>query len=80
MSAGTGSLVRLPGPSIDKPNIFQFGYPYENMFQELKTKDAKLLGLRYFNLNGVYSAHRYALIPADIRRMASSKCWIEIET
>lgn len=42
MSAGTGSQVRMPGPTADKPNVYQFGYPYEAMYQELKAKDQKL--------------------------------------
>jgi RNA polymerase II subunit A C-terminal domain phosphatase SSU72 len=43
ISFGTGSLVRLPGPSISQPQVYPFNTTsYATMYDELLAKDAKL--------------------------------------
>lgn len=43
ISFGTGSLVRLPGPSITQPNVYSFNsVSYQQMHDELSAKDARL--------------------------------------
>lgn len=43
LSFGTGSLVRLPGPSITQPNVYNFNVTsYDNIHNELLSKDSRL--------------------------------------
>ncbi|KAL3474699.1 RNA polymerase II subunit A C-terminal domain phosphatase ssu72 [Aspergillus californicus] len=43
ISFGTGSLVRLPGPSITQPNVYNFNSTsYAQMYDELMSKDERL--------------------------------------
>ncbi|KAI8500388.1 PREDICTED: RNA polymerase II subunit A C-terminal domain phosphatase SSU72-like [Branchiostoma belcheri] len=41
-SFGTGAQVKLPGPSPDKPNVYDFGTTYDQMHQDLTQKDLSL--------------------------------------
>jgi len=49
ISFGTGSLVRLPGPSISQPNVYNFNSTsYNSMHDELQSKDPRL-----YRANGI---------------------------
>lgn len=49
ISFGTGTLVRLPGPSISQPNVYAFDKTsYDAMWRELEGKDARL-----YRANGI---------------------------
>ncbi|CAF3008924.1 unnamed protein product [Rotaria socialis] len=47
-SYGSGQQVKLPGPSLEKPNVYTFDTPYEFMYKDLYNKDASL-----YTQNGV---------------------------
>ncbi|XP_008781458.1 RNA polymerase II subunit A C-terminal domain phosphatase SSU72 [Phoenix dactylifera] len=41
-SYGTGAHVKLPGPSLREPNVYEFGTPYKHMYDDLRRKDPEL--------------------------------------
>ena len=44
-SFGTGSHVKLPGPTPDKPNVYDFKTTYVQMYNDLVRKDKELYPL-----------------------------------
>ena len=44
-SYGTGSVVKLPGPSPHQPNSYDFDTTYEDMYKDLCVKDQTLYPL-----------------------------------
>eukprot|EP00300_Choanocystis_sp_HF-7_P015251 c18988_g1_i1.p2 GENE.c18988_g1_i1~~c18988_g1_i1.p2 ORF type:complete len:173 (+),score=44.61 c18988_g1_i1:117-635(+) len=41
-SYGTNSKIRLPGPTADRPNVFEFGTSYSTMLKQLSSENADL--------------------------------------
>ncbi|KAK2703519.1 RNA polymerase II subunit A C-terminal domain phosphatase SSU72-like [Artemia franciscana] len=41
-SYGSGDRVKIPGPAIDKPNVYDFGVTYDKIFADLCRKDKDL--------------------------------------
>ncbi|XP_068646413.1 uncharacterized protein [Aristolochia californica] len=41
-SYGTGAHVKLPGPSLREPNVYDFGTPYKQMLDDLRRRDSEL--------------------------------------
>lgn len=42
MSFGTGDKVKLPGPAMDRPNVYDFGVSYDEIHADLVKKDKTL--------------------------------------
>ena len=49
-SYGTGNLVKLPGASADKPNVYKFDWTYDKIHKDLSRKD-----LNMYTENGILS-------------------------
>ena len=42
LSFGTGDKIKLPGPSLNQPNVYEFGTSYEEIYQDLSRKDKSM--------------------------------------
>ena len=59
-SYGVGTKVRLPGESINRPLIYDFGTPYRDIHRELKSKNvARYSSLTLYPL--FYDIHTHVL-------------------
>lgn len=41
-SFGVGGHVKLPGPTKEQPNVYNFGKPYEDIYNDLKSQNEAL--------------------------------------
>lgn len=68
-SFGTGNQVKLPGPSPNMPNIYDFSTTYEEMYKDLLRKDSEL-----YTQNGIlYMLDRNRRIKQKPERFQSCK-------
>lgn len=46
-SYGTGDKIKIPGSAPDKPNVYDFGITYDEIYHDLLTKDKTLYPFFY---------------------------------
>merc|ERR1711916_294594 len=73
-SYGTGKKVRLPGPSVDRPNVYDFGTPYATILDDLIRKDEHL-----YKRNGIIKLLRRNLAIKDAPERFQSENSVEFD-
>ena len=58
-SFGTGDKVKLPGTAPDRPNVYEFGVSYEEIYKDLLNKDNSLYPLNDILVISLRIIHDY---------------------
>jgi len=68
-SFGTGDKIKLPGPSLNQPNVYEFGTSYEEIHADLTRKDKSM-----YKQNGIlHMLDRNRMIKERPERLQDSK-------
>ncbi|KAF9764280.1 RNA polymerase II subunit A C-terminal domain phosphatase SSU72 [Nosema granulosis] len=85
-SYGTNHIIKIPGESIDKPNVYPFGTSYKEIYEDLTTKNKRfydrigMLGMLERNMKLKEKAENFfeRTKDYDIILTAEEKCFSAI--
>lgn len=58
-SFGTGDKVKIPGSAADKPNIYEFGVSYDEIYHDLLNKDKTLYPCNQTKKKNFYFLYKF---------------------